>query len=111
MNIGPSSLRISRAVRSSSDSELGRKKRQFDVQLLSQSLDYGALLIGCVVHDQGHWKAEILVGNALQQLADAVRADVGMVCDRDEFMGDRVQCTEDVEAWSPGGSFHEKTRV
>jgi hypothetical protein len=82
--------------------------KQLDIELQSQCSHDLALLIARIIQHQRYWDIEVQLRNPSQQLADAVRVDVRVVCDQHQFVRDRIQRTQYVEALPPRRGLDEE---
>lgn len=67
------------------------QEKQLDAQGLGQSHDDRTSLITRVIEDKGDRYGKAFGGDLVKQITDAVCVDVGVVCDRDDFMGHGVE--------------------
>ena len=87
-----------------------RKKTQLNLQAGGESHNLRTALIASIIQDHRDGDAEVERGKLPQEGTDLGRGNVGVVGDGPEFMGDRVECPQDVEPLPPGGGPQEDAR-
>ena len=86
---------------------VGRQKTELDLQAGRGGEYHGAFLIAGIVQHQRDRHAEVEVSQLMQQLADTLGGDVGVIGHRNEFVRDRIQGAQDIEALASGRRLDE----
>ena len=72
--------------------------------------DHGAVLVACIVQDEGDGQACVLGGKFVEQLADLHGGDVGVIANCGQFFVDGVQSAQHIEALAAGRRWDEQAR-
>ena len=90
--------------------EIGRvgwQKTEFDLQAGRGGELPGSLSVAGIVQHQRDRHAEVKISQLIQQLADTLGGDVGVIGDRNQFVRDRIRDGQDVEALASGRRLDE----
>ena len=77
-------------------------EEEFHLKLGGKLPDQLRGLITGVIQDQRHRHLEIETGNLAEEIADTLAVDVSVMDDGNQFMTDRVKCSEHLEPLSAG---------
>ena len=80
---------------------IGREETQLNLSAGGERHDLGTALVAGVIQDYGHRNAEVECSQLPQEGANFGRGHIRVVGDRHEFMSDRVECPQDIEALPP----------
>lgn len=78
-----------------------RQVEQLDVEARRHRRHHRTFLVARVVQHQSNGHTQVQRRQLIQERAEALGVDVGVIGNRDEFMGDGVQGPQDVEALPP----------